>query len=199
MIHLQARLVFSFSLIHIWRFQVCLHHSYCREFSTLEVQVSADKILDRAMNDEGWSEMIAMTMDTDAGGKEQPPPMQHRHTCSREQQLEETSQGQEATTPAELRGANSSSFPPFLLALVMFILPDPDISQEGATTSLQQTLTQVIFFIYSNSASAEFIFHRRTQDWFWFLHQRTKNGFGPSHTTWITSKGRGEPHPGLAI
>lgn len=83
-----------------------------------------------------------MTMHTGAGGNTQRPPMQHRHIYSRERWQEESSSGQEARTPAGSRGA----LPPFLLALIMFILPDRDTSQKGVTIS--ETNSNTGYFLY---------------------------------------------------
>lgn len=84
-----------------------------------------------------------------------------QHIYSRERRLEETSSGQEARTPVGSWGANSSSFPPFLLALVMFILPDP--SQKGVTTS--ETKPNSDYFLYLfKQCQCWIFFHRKIQD-----------------------------------
>lgn len=118
-----------------------------RQFSTLVLKFRLVQIKCWTEQWRGltWDDSY-MTMDTGAGGKPQPPPMQHRHIYSRVRQLEEISSGQEARTPAGSRRANSSSFPPFLLALVMFILPDPDTSQKDVTTS--ETNSSSVYFLH---------------------------------------------------
>lgn len=200
---LMIHLAFSSFPIHRWI------HSYCMNSFLLQRQFSTPVLKSRLELIKYWTEQWRgltwddsyMTMHTGAGGNTQPPPLQHSHIYSRERWLEETSSGQETRTPAGSRGANNSSFPPFLLALITFILPDPDTWQKDVTTS--ETNSNSGYFLYLFKQCQCWIYFpqkdSRLSRTGWFLHQRTKNHFGPSQTTQITSKGRGEPHPGLAI
>lgn len=92
----------------------------------------------------------------------------------------------------------TAPFPPFMLAQV---LPDPDTSQKGVTNS--ETNSNSGYFLHLFKQPQCWIYFpqkdSRLSRTGWFLHQRTKNRFGPSQTTQITSKGRGRLHPGLAI
>lgn len=89
--------------------------------------------------------------------------MQHGHIYSTEWQLEETSSGQEARTPAGSRGTKAPLFPPSCWHW-WCLFYQIQILHKRMKQPQKQTLTQLIFFIYSNSASAEIIFHRKTQD-----------------------------------
>lgn len=143
-----------------------------------------------------------MTVHTGAGGKPQHPPV---HPSQAHLQQGTMAEGNLSKTGGKDTSRkpkhDSSSIPLFLLALVMFILPDPDASQKCVTTS--ETNSNSGYFLYLFKQCQCWIYFpqkdSRLSRTGWFLHQRTKNRFGPSQTTQITSKSRGEPHPGLAI
>lgn len=160
MIHLQASLTFSSSPIHSWRSQVCLHHSYCRDsFLPLKCRLGQIKCWMEQWRGLTWH-------DSYEHGH-----MSWRKTASTNAAQAHLQQGEMAGgNLIRARGSNTSRkqrgkqllFSLLLLALVMFILLGPDISQKGVTTS--ETNSNSGYFLHLFSVSAEFIFHRKTQD-----------------------------------
>lgn len=167
-----------------------------RQFSTLALKFRLVHLTSGRSNEEGWSHLTAMWPWTLVVEEN------HRsHQCSTgtagSNSWRKPHQGRRQGHHQEAEGQRAS-FPLFLLAL---ILSDPDTSQKAVTTS--ETISNSGYFLHLLKQCQCWIYFpqkdSRLSRTGWFLHKRTKNPFGPSQTTQITSKGRGEPHPGLAI
>lgn len=182
MIHLQANLAFSSPPIHSWRSQVCLHHSYCSD--------SFLPLKSRLVQIKCWvKQWRGLTWDDSYG---------HGHWCWRKTTAS-TNAAQKHLQQRVMVGGNliraggnntsryqktAPLFPPSCWHWWCLFYQIQILHKKGVTIS------------ETNSNSGYFLrLFKQCQCWIyfpqkdsrlsrtgWFLHQRTKNRFGPSQT-----------------